>query len=39
MATKLVWTTVPTDSRRVDVSDEVVSGLAFETQPVVNQRI
>ena len=35
VATKLVWTTVPADSRRVDVSDEVVSGLAFETQPVV----
>jgi hypothetical protein len=35
VATNLVVSQVPADSRRVDTSDEVVSGLVFQTQPVI----
>ncbi len=37
-ATQLVLSTVPTDTRVVDSSDEVLSGRAFQTQPVVIAR-
>jgi len=34
-ATRLALATPPADGRRADVGDEVVSGLAFQTQPAV----
>lgn len=37
-ATQLVLTTAPADTRAVDSSDEVLSGSAFLTQPVVTAR-
>ena len=38
VATQLVFITQPLDSRRIDSGDEVVNGLVFQTQPVVEAR-